>query len=206
MKDSFKSSSVIGLNWIYESDSLPESTSWKMPLLDKWKWAFERSRDSVSAGISETFFFFSLSISPLNHFPSRFKSSFRVAVSGRSKVFDALSDCKDKAAHLTHSAAASREGKKQVLNTFFLKAFHSRWHWPFQYLGTTTLPVCKVPIDGWCETAISQPIPQPQITVPLRSNHNVEKGLIALHPTYKVWLKWVFRRSAVGCWCVIIVH
>lgn len=35
-----------------------------------------------------------------------------------------------------------------------------------------------------------------------------KKGVIALHPTYKVCLKWgfFFRRSAAGCWYVIIVH
>lgn len=99
---------------------------------------------------------------------------------GENSVFDVWSDCKDKAAHLTHSAAAAAASVVFFfLNTFFIfyfKAFHPRWHWPFQYLGTTTLPVCKVPTDGWCETAISQPIPQPQITVPVRSNHNVEKS------------------------------
>lgn len=174
MKDSFKSSSVMGLNWIYESDSLPASTSWKMPLVDKKKWAFERSRDTVSAKISAQLRNF-FKILPLNRFPSRFQ-----ICEGENNVFDVWSDCKDKAAHLTHSAAAAAASVVFFfLNNFFFfffKAFHPRWHWPFQYLGTTTLPVCKVPTDGWCETAISQPIPQPQITVPVRSNHNVEKS------------------------------
>lgn len=52
MKDSFKSSSVMGLNWIYDSDSLPGRMSWKMPPGDKTEWAFERSQDTASARIS----------------------------------------------------------------------------------------------------------------------------------------------------------
>lgn len=99
MKDSFKSSSVMGLNWIYESDSLPESTSWKMPPVDEKKWAFERSRDTVAARI----------FVPLRHFRFRFKIKQQLlsGCGGENKVFDVLSDCKDKTAHPTHSAAPS---------------------------------------------------------------------------------------------------
>lgn len=191
MKDSFKSSSVIGLNWIYESDSLPESTSWKMSPVDKWKWAFERSRDSVSVQLGDRLFF-PPATCPSIIFLLAQKSSSNLRVPLKeSKVFDVLSGCKDKAACLAHSAAASRKKKKKFLILFV--GVCSWWHWPFQYLVTTTLPVWQVPIDGWCEAAIRQPIPQPQITVPACGNHNVEKGLIAHHPTYKVWHKWVFQ-------------
>lgn len=66
----------------------------------------------------ETFFFFLFCPSII--FPPGLKSSssFRVVV-WESKVFDVLSDCKDKAAHLTHRAAASREKKNKFLILFF---------------------------------------------------------------------------------------
>lgn len=173
MKDSFKSSSVMGLNWIYDSDSLPGRMSWKMPPRDKTEWAFERSQDTASARISAQLInFFKLKSRPAVLESSPASGGQRKG----NKVFEAPGGCKDKTAHPAHHGAA-------CVLFFWLpppfllrkKAFHPRWHWPFQYLGTTTLPVSKVPIDGWCATAISQPIPQPQITVPARSNHNVEK-------------------------------
>lgn len=154
-----------------------ESAAWKMPPVAKWKWTFERSQNSERISPRLNIFHYNRSL------PPGLKSNSNTKEGGA--VFFGL-----------------------YFYSFFFhkKAFHPTWL--FQYLGSTTLPVCKVPIDGWCEAAISRLILQPEITVPVRSNHSVggEKSLIALHPTYKVWLKWVCRRSAVGCWYVIIVH
>lgn len=104
MKDSFKSSSVMGLNWIYDSDSLPGRMSWKMPPGDKTEWAFERSQDTASARISAQL----INFFKLKSRPAALESS---PASGRqrngNKVFEAPGGCEDKTARPAHHGAAS---------------------------------------------------------------------------------------------------
>lgn len=104
MKDSFKSSSVMGLNWIYDSDSLPERMSWKMPPGDKTEWAFERSQDTASARISAQL----INFSKLKSRPAVLESSpaFGWQREG-NKVFEAPGGCEDKTACPAHHGAAS---------------------------------------------------------------------------------------------------
>lgn len=131
MKGSFKSSPVISLNWIYDLDSLPESTPWKMSWVDKGKWAFERSWDTVSGRIfklfSESFFFFFSWLSVTFCSSSKIKLQW---LRGKSEVFDVLSLCKDKAAHLTLSSAAAaaalvRKKRKKKRSVMHFKGFSS---------------------------------------------------------------------------------
>lgn len=104
MKDSFKSSSVMGLNWIYDSDSLPGRMSWKMPPGDKTEWALERSQDAASARISAEL----INVFKLKSRPAVLESS---PASGRqrkgNKVFEAPGGCEDKTARPAHHGAAS---------------------------------------------------------------------------------------------------
>lgn len=53
-------------------------------------------------------------------FPGALAAAVQVALR-ESKVFDVVSDCKDKAAHLTHRAVASREENKFLILS--VKAF-----------------------------------------------------------------------------------